>query len=185
MLLTGSKDTTVRVWNVGEEVLPHADEWVNIKAHFVLTSDPDADNLISAQNTASVDITALETAVVGANTTDGDNSSNATTSSTAGKAGDRDRQAGVWKDRETTKKEEPATQERAFRAVVKLRPELLRQAGARPEWRTGCIAGVMDPGGVSPRPRVLAETGKKSEKHHLIEVRYTSVRITGKRWFKK
>lgn len=172
MLLTGSKDTTARVWDVGEEFLPHADEWANIKSQSVLKSDTDVGDLISAQKTAPADNSALKTTVVGANTTGEKKSSNAATSSIVARTGEKDRQASVWKDRGMAKKEEGSMQERACRAAVKFRSELLRQAGARPQWRTGCITSIMDPTGVGPQPRVLTEAGKNSEQDHIIEVRH-------------
>lgn len=184
MLLTGSKDTTVRVWDVGEEFLPLTDEWSNRKSRFALETQFDA-SFASVQNTTSVDnIAALEaTVLAGGNqaTVDGDKRGNTRRNATASHTGENSHKSNQQAPTRTSSSskygqvasrggETPASRN-IFHTMMKLRLEILRQAGAAAEWRTGCITGLMDRGGVNLQPRSLAEANKNAKQHPLIEVR--------------
>lgn len=188
MLLTGSNDTTVRVWDVGEELLPHTDEWSSRKSQFALETQLDA-SFASVQNTTSIDnIAALEaTVLAGGNhaTVDGDETGNAYGNATAfhSTAGENRHKSGQQAKAQTASvskyrqnagrgRETPANHS-AFHTMIKLRSEILRQAGATAEWRTGCVTALMDRGGVNLQPRSFAEANKKADQHPLIEVWYT------------
>lgn len=136
MLATGSADTTVRVWDIGVEIVPHADQWTRFKRECLLPSDS-SDQLknqaeqvdSSRQNqgypSVSSDIRALENALVRGQDEDGSSKKNNSGTDNTVPA------ALVSKDN-------------ARRALRSLRPEVLRQAGARAVWRIGCVTAVLN-----------------------------------------
>ena len=69
----------------------------------------------------------------------------------------------------------PVSMENARNAVRSLRPEILRQAGARATWRTGCVTAVLKQAGRSLNHPAAGKTvagvlAKKPENKPLIEV---------------
>ncbi|CAM9542999.1 unnamed protein product, partial [Ectocarpus sp. 12 AP-2014] len=136
MLATGSADTTVRVWDIGVEIVQHADEWTRFKRECLLPSDS-RDRLekqaqrvhSSRQNqgypSVSSDISALENALVRGQDEGGSSKSN---------------NSGT----ENTMSAALVSKDNARRALRSLRPEVLRQAGARAVWRTGWVTAVLD-----------------------------------------
>jgi len=164
MLATGSADATVRVWDVGEEVVPHADEWTRIKRGCLRGSSNDGlENEIGRENAPDEnspfvppDIVALENAIVHGQE-EGDNNSNNTSSA------------------KNVTAMAAASQERARRALRSLRPEILRQAGVRPSWRTGRLTAVLDRLGMTDalNHRTVATSSRAeiARTDPLIEVR--------------
>lgn len=136
MLATGSADTTVRVWDIGVEIVPHADEWTRFKRKCLLPIDS-SDRLekqaqqvdSSRQNqgypSVSSDISALENALVRGQDEGGSSKSN---------------NSGT----DNTMSAALVSKDNARRALRSLRPEVLRQAGARAVWRTGWVTAVLD-----------------------------------------
>lgn len=210
MLATGSADTTVRVWDVGEEVLPHADEWTRVKRECFLgsSSGSSSNQGMSKQkateatairqkqlfSSVSPDIVALEnTLVLGQGDAGDDRNSRSHGSSddtglgassngvAASSARRRPNQAAPATDASvvaaTAAAAAAASKENARGALRSLRPEILRQAGVHPEWRTGRVTAVLDRSVCSlDRPAAaMGPTpgrGKKAKPDPLVEVRY-------------
>ncbi|CBJ33221.1 calmodulin-like myosin-light chain [Ectocarpus siliculosus] len=136
MLATGSADTTVRVWDIGAEIVPHADEWARFKREclFPINSSDRLEKQAqhvdsSCQNqgypSVSSDISALENALVRGQDEGGSSKNN---------------NSGT----DNTMSAAPVSKDNARRALRSLRPEVLRQAGARAVWRTGWVTAVLD-----------------------------------------
>lgn len=166
MLVSGSNDSTVRVWDVGEDLMPQAEEWVEIKARLTRRLNHHDDG-IATKSSSSADIAALEAAVIDDNEPDkGKRNGLAVKRSPHSERN----QAPSWIDGDLTDKDNQTTNEMARRALRVMRLELLRQAGARQGWRTGRITGVMDRTGLCKQSAVPVGTSKNSRQHTLIEV---------------
>lgn len=175
VLATGSADATVRVWDVGERVVPHADEWTRLKRQFLLPSGnsnklerPGVQDGNSHQHqdrpSAAPDIASLENALVHRKD-DGD-------AKLSVPREQNDQFASAEHATNTPMEEVVASKEKARSALRSLRPEILRQADVRPTWRVGRVTAVIDlTGTVNPltRHHRWATTAKKSEP--LIEVK--------------
>lgn len=155
MLATGSADSTVRVWDVGEEFMPCADEWTRVKNRS-LFNQPQASRDSGRCDAELFDITILENAVVGPDREGNDTSTEGT------------RQADAAEHTGAA-----VARENARRAVHALRPEVLRQSGARAAWRTGRVTAVLDQEGMSLNHPTAGETKRKKDfgRSPLIEVR--------------
>lgn len=197
MLATGSADTTVRVWDVGEEILPHADEWARVKRECFLGSSNErrpeqtvAQEKDIPQNqdfsSDAPDVAALENVLVlgqddeddGRNNRNYDSSSNSPATSNSGVAfaGRREsNQAASAAKTSAVAAMVAASKENARCALRSLRPEIIRQAGVRPAWRTGRVTAVLDRSACSLKhPAAAMGTtpgrGKKAKPDPLIEV---------------
>lgn len=157
MLVTGSADGTVRAWDVGEDFMPHADEWSRVK-HNVTPKLRGNGALIGHCDTAS-DIATLENTVIESVRRDSD--------PTPKETDDRCAENGHIPG-DTTKG-------RLTTIARSLRPELLRQAGVRSVWRTARVTAMLDRTRLSlnPAPAVgSTRTGPKTPgQQPLIEVR--------------
>lgn len=156
MLATGSADTTVRVWDVGEEFLPHANEWTRAKSR--LLYHPPESKPSGGKVAATSGISALEKTVIGESR---DEKPHVEEGGRQGSAVAQ--QLGSGSHDKT-------------RAVVRsIRPDLLRQAGARAVWRTGRVTALLDRTRLGlklpPATGVIATGVKKSRDQPLIEVR--------------
>lgn len=157
MLATGSADGAVRVWDVGQEIMPHAEQWTRVKTRLLYCLPGTA----AGRNHGDVDspsITALENDVIGE-----ENSSN-----NIAAPGQKPLTAVA------TDVGAAATMENVRRTLRLLRPELFRQVGARTVWRTGCVTALVDRGGTThnlPAAATTAVGAKKSAYQPLIEVR--------------
>ncbi|CAM9744831.1 unnamed protein product [Scytosiphon promiscuus] len=177
MLATGSADTTVRVWDVGMRVVPHADEWTRVKKHFSFPSgnvskvEEQAGHNNShhqRQDRPSVapDIASLEDTLV--HRKDDGKISPAVSKKAP------DQMASAEHASESPAEEMVASKENARSALRSLRPEILRQAKACPTWRAGRVTAVLDltgTAGVLDHQRG-ATSGKISTAEPLIEVTY-------------
>ncbi len=169
----------MRVWDVGEEIVPHADEWTWVKWGCLRGGSDDGLKDETGRETtldedypsASSDIVALENAIVRgqeandrSNTTHNNSNNNNNNNNTS--------------SAKNTSAMAAASQERARRALRALRPEILRQAGVCPAWRTGRVTAVLDRSGTAdplnhravamgPAPR----RAKNATADPLIEVR--------------
>lgn len=197
MLATGSADTTVRVWDVAEEVLPHADEWARVKKECFLGGSNErileqkaalekAFRPNQGSSSVSADIVALENALmVGQDDEDDDpndrnhysSTSPGTKNSVAASATGRIPQQTASATRSSAAATAVTVSKENARCTLRsLRPEILRQAGARPVWRTGRVTAVLDRS-VCPLNHASAAMGstplrgKKSKSDPLIEVR--------------
>lgn len=173
MLATGSADTTVRMWDVGQQLLPHAHEWRRTKRRLLSSQQNEAqgagdDNVDSELR----NISTLENALVrhdnGENNNptarhdDGDNINSQARKKSSQPAGAENIDTVVFS-------------ENVRRAVRSLRPEIIRQAGARAVWRTGRVTAVLEqtgrpanhPAGVNPTIALAQKPGNVP----LIEVR--------------
>lgn len=130
--------------------MPHADEWIRFKVSILFYS-PEMIQEGGHGSSKSPDITELEHDVVG---------------------------HGSHKKGATAVSEVMGTTMRrgnARSAVRSLRPEVLRQAGARTRWCTGRITAVLDRAEMVPKlpgAEAITASVKKSGHHLLIEVRY-------------
>lgn len=199
MLATGSADTTVRVWDVGEEILPHADEWTRVKREFFLgSSNERRPEQKAAQDKAiihphqgfssvSPDVVALENALVLGQDDEGDDRNNRNHDSgrnkSPGASGNGAASAAQREENHGAPAEKTpavaamvaASKENARCALRSLRPEILRQAGARPGWRTGRVTAVLDRSACSLNHPAGAMgpalgRGQKAKPDPLIEV---------------
>ena len=172
MLATGSVDSTVRVWDVGEEILPHADEWTRVKRELFLGSSSSSGGERRADQKAARDkairlndglspvplgVVTLENALVrgqgdeddGRRINPNDGSSRSSPPSTKGNgvasAAQAEPNQGASADETSAVAAVvEASKENARSALRSLRPEILRQARVRPAWRTGRVTAVLD-----------------------------------------
>lgn len=163
VLATGSADGTVRVWDIGVELMPHVDEWVRFKWHVLRDRCPTAlegcCNVYDDKELAT--IAALENTVIGI---EGDHRVRTP-------AAPLEKEASVPS---ANRGKSAALQfERVRRAVRVLRPELIRQSGALPSWRIGHVTAVLGEGApMATRATTWAAAStRNTERHSLIEVR--------------
>ena len=155
MLVTGSADSTARVWDVGEDFVPHADEWTMIKHSVINHSGGDATQCDRYDGAAN--ISALEKAVI-----------------TSGR-GESTLSPVEAEYRPAVNKStaEEASNGQLLNVIRSLRPELLRQARARLMWRIARVTAVLDRTRLglklAPAPGAI-RTGSLGH-HPLIEVR--------------
>lgn len=164
MLVTGSADTTVRVWDVGQHLLPHADAWACAKRRLLYTNQKNCRAHGGSDGATELcnDTSTLENVLIGRDTGGDTNDSTA-----AQKKADQNSVA--------EKTDTVVSMEGARNAVRSLRPEILRQAGARATWRTGRVTAVLEQAG---RPLTnptggtagVAVLAKKPGNNPLIEV---------------
>lgn len=168
MLATGSADTTVRVWDVGEDFMPHADEWARVKNRTLYPKTPEV-NATGDDSKRTRDIIEIENTVVG----DG-----VKHDITAGRSGKTDEGGKPEAGADFTAAASNAVStEKAHNALRAMRPELLRQAGACAVWRTGRITAVLDRAGCSSRRRFppgASGAKKNAQQQPIVEVRYSS-----------
>lgn len=166
MLATGSADTTVRVWDVGEDLMPHADEWTRIKnrALYPASTEVDATGDDPKRTTG---ITDLENTVVG------DEAEHDTIAGRGGKNSEgKPPEAGEYLAAAVP--DPAASTEKVHTALHAMRPELLRQAGACAVWRTGRVTAVLDRAGCSGRRRFppgAPDVTKRGQQQPMVEVR--------------
>lgn len=185
----------MRVWDIGEEVVPHADEWARVKTRCLFvsrsSSNGSSDRLekkAAAQDgspcqnqgapSMSPDVTALENALIrGHDDGEDDDSNNNGNNSTTDNNG-KSYHTAASAAAAVSENSAAAAKESARCALRSLRPEILRQAGARPAWRTGRVTAVLDRSETAgPRCHPAAAMGttsgrtNKSRTDLLIEVR--------------
>eukprot|EP00752_Nemacystus_decipiens_P008770 g7826.t1 len=194
MLATGSADATVRVWDVGEEILPHADEWTRVKRECFLGSSNErgleqnitqekAFRPYQDQSSVSEEITALENALVLGQDVEDDDRSNSRSNQGAHSDGvasgpQRESNGTTLPPRSSAvAATEAASKEKARCALRSLRQEIFRQAGVHPAWRTGRVTAVLDRSTCSLNHPVAATgsapgRGQRAKPDPLIEVTY-------------
>lgn len=141
----------MRVWDVGEELFPHADRWASLKTRCILrleNSGPEGccdfpETLATADDIATLEATMVD--VRGDECRDQDT----TPFADAGAAGGNSARvsSGLPSKPASTKKAEEGCGEawkRAQSTLAVIRPELFRQAGALPVWRLGRVTAVID-----------------------------------------
>lgn len=166
MLATGSADTTVRVWDVGEDLMPHADEWARLKNRALYPASAEVDaNEGDPKHTTG--ITELENTVVG----DG---AEHNTSSERGRKNSGRKQPEAGEDLAAAVPDPAASTEKAHNALRAMRSEFFRQAGACGVWRTGRVTAVLDRAGCNGRWRFPPGTSgatKRGQQQLMVEVR--------------
>lgn len=184
------------MWDIGEEILPHADEWTRVKRECFFGSSSNGrsleqkavqDQAISQDqgvSSVSPSVVALENALVlrhGDEDNDHDNrnhdsSNSPNTNNGAASAARREpNKAAPAIKTSTVSATVAASEENARCAIRLLRPEILRQAGVRPAWRTGRVTAVLDRSACSldHTAAVIGPTpgrGKNTKSDPLIEV---------------
>lgn len=145
MLASGSADTTVRVWDVGQRLLPHADEWTRVKRRLLCSEQSEAQGGGgNTDDTKFYNIPTLENNLV--SHYNGYNNNALTRSKENGEPAMAEtvthKKSGQPEVPEKT--DTAAFTENIRSAVRSLRPEILRQAGARAVWRTGRVTAVLE-----------------------------------------
>lgn len=153
----------MRVWDVGQQLLPHADAWARAKSRFLC--DQKASRAHGGGDVATdfCDTSTLENVLIGCDNGDDTNDSV--------RARKKDSQKSAGAKTDTT----VVSMENARNAVRSLRPEILRQAGARAMWRTGRVTAVLEQTGRSLNNPTAGKTvavvlAKKPGIKPLIEV---------------
>ena len=179
MLATGSADTTVRVWDVGQQLLPHSEAWTRAKRRSRYNQQSESKGGGDGA-TEFCNISMLENVLVGHDNEDDTNDST--------QAQKKDRQHAAAEKSGTV-----VSTENVRSAVRSLRPEIMRQAGARATWRTGRVTAVLEQEGRSlnhPTRAATVALAKKPGNNPLIEVqdvRYYANRFSscvGAHWFR-
>lgn len=176
---------------MGEEILPHADEWTQVKRECFLGSSSErrfeqktAQDKASRQHqgftSVSPDIVAMENALVLGqdDENDGRNSrNNESSSNDVASAGRRESNQAASAATTTSAVATMATasKDNARGALRSLKPEILRQAGVRPAWRTGRVTAVLDRSACSLNHPAAAMgptpgRGNQTKPNPLIEV---------------
>lgn len=154
----------MRLWDVGGEVVPHADEWTRVKTRCLLVSsgsgssgdrperkafvqDGNPYQVKGAPSMTSPDITALENTLIRGYDDDNDEDSNSVTDKSrvpSARKRKSNNTAAAAQAAAVSESSAAAAKESARCALRLLRPEILRQAGAHPAWRTGRVTAVLD-----------------------------------------
>lgn len=176
MLVTGSADASVRVWDVGEELFPHADRWASLKTRCILRLEngglDGCCDVPEALATAD-DIATLEATMVGVRSDDCRDRDTIPLASVGARAtsGNSARiSSGLPSKSAPTKQADEGGREtwkRAQSALAVIRAEVFRQAGALPGWRLGRVTAVVD----LSRETTATLKSTTNDQRPLIEVR--------------
>lgn len=169
----------MRVWDVGEELFPHADRWASLRTRSILRLESGGPDCCCGLATAD-DIAALEATIVGVR---GDDCRDQDTTPVvdAGAAGGNSARisSGLPSKPASTKQAEKGRSEawkRTQSTLAMIRPELLRQAGAFPEWRLGRVTAVVD---LSRETTTTLKPAAHTQRQ-LVEVRGWSPKVESK-----